>query len=139
MISAVVFPLLSLGRAISGDRAANFVSARTFSELVPFPEKEQKRLLQIAHRKAFSKCRLGFLALLYAVLLSASLAAGRTLAKAGIIQDSFWMSTGATMLLIGPGWWGLRRLEVNRIRRFLVSQIEGKPDTIEKPQSGKKV
>jgi hypothetical protein len=137
-VTAVVFPLLWVGRAKSLGAAPSFVSPRHFSILAPLPEDERKRVLQNAYRMAFSGWRLSITALSYAALLSASLAAGRTLAKAGIIPDSFWTSTAATLLLLAPGWWGLRRLEVRRLRRFLVAQIERPPGDIgESDQSTK--
>jgi hypothetical protein len=137
-VTAVFFPLLWLGRAKSLDAAPSLVSPRHFSMLAPLPEDERKRVLQNAYCKAFSAWRLGITALLYAALLSVSLAAGRTLAKAGIIPDSFWTSTAATLLLLAPGWWGLRRLEVRRVRRFLVAQVERAPGDTGQTDQGTK-
>jgi hypothetical protein len=136
IVSTVVLPLLSLGRAVSRDKVASLVTPRDFSELSPFPKDDQKRLLQNAHRKAFSGWRLLLPGLLCAILSSVSLAASRTLARAGIIPDSIWMSTGTTLLFLALGGWGLKRLEVRRTRRFLMSQIARKPADIDEDMSG---
>lgn len=132
----VIFPLLFVGRAISLDKAVSFVSPRDFAELAPFSIEDQKRLLRDAQRKAFPLWRLSIQASMYATVLAASLASGRMLAITGIMRDSFWMSTGISVLLVGFGWWELKLAEVRRIRKCLKDHISRGASDMRGPNEG---
>jgi hypothetical protein len=123
IVSAIVFPLVWLGRVISLDRNASTIGPKYFAELTTFPKDEQRRLLHTADRNAFPGWRLVIPALIYSALYSGSIAAGQTLRKAGIIPDSFWMSTGTSVVLLGLGSLAVRRFEARRLRPFLASVI----------------
>lgn len=128
VVTAIVFPLLSLGRILSLDGNATFVGARQFPELKPFAAAERKRILHRADRAAFPGLRSVIPALTYSVLFSGIAAACQTLRVVGMLPDSLGMTLGVGFTALFGGGWLIGRLEAYRIRPFLALEIRRRPD-----------
>jgi hypothetical protein len=123
--AAVVFALVQIGRRVSLDGAAGlFTGPKAFPELRGFPEHEKRRLFHEADKQAFPGWRCTVPALIFAALLSGSMALGRTIAKTAGFPDSFWVKAGLEVALLLLGFWFARWWEARSIRRFLRSRIE---------------
>jgi hypothetical protein len=121
--TAIVFSLVSLGRILSLDSNASTVTAKNFPELPNLSVSEQKRLLHAADRRAFAGWRSFIPAVTYAALLSGSIALPRLLQRIGMIPGSLWAPSAIAILFMAAGLWICRRLEVRRIRPFLLFEI----------------
>jgi hypothetical protein len=101
-----------------------FTTPKAFRELATFAEDEQKRLLQEASRKAFRSWRSVMPVFLFALVLSTSLAVGRTIPKVANLPDTLLVHMFFSGLLAALGGWFAARLAVSCVRPFLRTLIE---------------
>lgn len=124
IVAVMLFPLLAIVKVLSLEQNASWAGRRCFTALAGFSKDEQMRMLHNADRKAFRSWRLAIPSLLHAAALSVSFAAGPALAETGTLPDSLWMRFGVAAFCFSLCDWIIRRLEVHRIRPFLIAEIE---------------
>src|SRR6185436_6273288 len=100
-----------------------FVGPNSFSELSPFSEAEQKRLLQEASREAFGGWRWLIPICLFAAVFASGVALGYMLPLVTSFPNSIWAWTGLGIVFAGLGGWAASRLEKYSIAPALKRRI----------------